>query len=362
MAEPVPVALTQLVLWYDATRIQSWPALLAAIPEGQVLSSATEFGRRYGTDRMTDRRHSAAEKITRNLPGLEMKGDRVVLRGAGLFERTESGYRLSDLGAELATEYQDQRDGQGWVRLLARVLLTREPRTRVLIGLLSEGSSEMVFDGSGWFKGSLRGVALRRTGASEIRPFSTRNDDREGLHQALAERAWWSLGAWCESELLKDAEDATLTAMDGGRVSLHDIGLALRAACEVLQHVGLLRAEGDHCVLDGENGTQVLGSEVGVDFGWADPKHETDRLILSLESLLPELRSPTGFVVASELRTRLIEQGYLNPDRALAELEKSGRVLVYAEDYGQSRHGTGLYDDPRKQLVKLRLVGEGAKA
>lgn len=362
MADPVLVALTQLVLWYDATRIQSWPALLAAIPEGQVLRSPTEFGRRYRTDRMTDNRHSSAEKITRNLPGLEVKGSRLVLRGLGLLERTDVGYRLSPAGAELSSEYRRHPEERGWVRGLARLLLTREPRTRVLVGLLSERSSEMVFDGPAWFTGTLQGVVLRRSGAPEVRPFSNRADDREGMHEVLAERARWSLGVWREHRLLAGAEDAALTGMGRGRVSLHDLGLALRAACEVLLHAGLLRSAGDSCVVDGENGTRELGSEIGIDFGWANPKHETDRLISSLADLLPELRSPTGFVVASDLRNRLMEQGYLNPDRALAELERSGRLLVYAEDYGQSRHGVGLYNDPRKQLVKLRLVGEGVKA
>lgn len=362
MADPVRVALTQLVLWYDATRIQSWPAMLAAIPNGIVLPSPTEFGRRYRSDRMTDRRHSAAEKVTRNLAGLESKGDRLVLRGTGLLERTDHAYRLSHVGAELAEEYRRRVAGRGWARMLARILLTREPRTRVLIGLLSESSSEMVFNGPGWFKGGLRGIVIKRNGAAEIRPFSSRSGDSDGLHGALADRAWWSLGAWREHDLLRDATDAVLTGTDGGRVSLHDAGLALRAACEVLQHVGLLHAEGDRCVVDGAVGTHALGSETGVEFGWADPQREIDRLLLSLESLLPELRSPTGFVVASELRSRLVGQGYMSPDRALADLEKSGHLLVYAEDYGQSRHGTGLYNDPRKQLIKLRLVGEGVKA
>ena len=92
MSRPVAISLSQLVLWYDAPRVQSWPALMSRVPPETVLASATEFGRRYDTERMTDTRHAAAEKITRNLPGLERRGERLQLRGVGLLER--SGARL----------------------------------------------------------------------------------------------------------------------------------------------------------------------------------------------------------------------------------------------------------------------------
>ena len=71
MGEPTRIALTQLVLWYDATRIQTWPAFLADVPPDAAFKSPTDFGRQFATKRMTDDRHAAAEKLTRNLPGLE---------------------------------------------------------------------------------------------------------------------------------------------------------------------------------------------------------------------------------------------------------------------------------------------------
>src|SRR5256885_16746302 len=87
MGEPARVALTQLVLWYDATRIQTWPSFLADVPPGTSFKAPTDFGRRFATRRMTDDRHAAAEKITRNLPGLEEISGKPVLRGVGLLER-----------------------------------------------------------------------------------------------------------------------------------------------------------------------------------------------------------------------------------------------------------------------------------
>ena len=51
MGEPVRVALTQLVLWYDATRIQTWPSFLADVPPGMSFKAPTDFGRRFATKR-----------------------------------------------------------------------------------------------------------------------------------------------------------------------------------------------------------------------------------------------------------------------------------------------------------------------
>jgi hypothetical protein len=61
-------------------------------------------------------------------------------------------------------------------------------------------------------------------------------------------------------------------------------------------------------------------------------------------------------VIASELRDELHRCGIENPDREIAKLEAAGLVRIEAEDYGQRRHGIGLYSDPRKQLIKIRIV------
>jgi len=60
--------------------------------------------------------------------------------------------------------------------------------------------------------------------------------------------------------------------------------------------------------------------------------------------------------VASELRRVLEQRGIEDPDGEIARLEAAGRLIIVAESYGQSRHGEGLYGDPRKQLVKIRIL------
>jgi len=350
------IGLTQLALWYDSTRIQTWPAFLAAVPADAVRQSPTDLGRSFATQRMTSERHSSAFNLVRNLPGLEQRGGRLQLRGVGLLERAHGGYRVSPMGRRLADLYDNAPDSQDWVVFLADTLLGREPRTRGLVGLLSDADATLEFPEPGWFIGSYRKARLSRPGQADVYPFANGND-RVNLGQTLSDRAMWCLGDWSEHELVGAAESVRFVGLRSETPSLHDVGLALRAAMEVFHVREVVKHSNGSAWLDTAAATRLLPRRAG-EFGWVPPSDET--LVDALSEVLPTLRSPTGHVVASELRDVLLERGHADPDRAIAEAEEQGQVLVYAEDYGQSRHGRGLYGDPRKQLVKLRIVGRGA--
>lgn len=361
----IEVALTQLILWYDAARIQTWPALLARVPHDLVLASPTHFGRQFLTARQTDERHSVAEKATRNLPGLERVKGRLLLRGVGLLERQQSArqYSVSAMGASLGQAYAADRRGRGWVRELALLLLTREPRTRILMALLSETDASLVFE-RGWFADRTSRAVIRRPGEPDLKPFAAQVRGCIGLRDALIERAWWSLGSWREHPLLRDHDRCRLVGQANAEVSMHAIGLALHASCEVFLALGVIKGSEGEWALDHSAARHELG-ELAEDFGWRQDAGNSGAgsgLVELLVQLLPGLRLDTGFVVASALRERLLAAGYRDPDRALGELERRGSIRIYAEDYGQSRHGIGLYNDPRKQLIKIRIVTEGTHA
>jgi hypothetical protein len=72
--------------------------------------------------------------------------------------------------------------------------------------------------------------------------------------------------------------------------------------------------------------------------------------------LIDELTADDGFLVASELRDALRQKGVPAPDKQVAELMEQGIIRLEAFDYGQARHGQGLFDDPRKQLVRFRVT------
>jgi hypothetical protein len=351
MAEPVAaIALSQLVLWYDATRVQTWPELLARVPAGTVLASATDFGRRFETGRMTDSRHAAAEKVTRNLPGLERQGQRLVLRGVGLLEPTTGGYHVSDEGLALARAYREAPRGTTWVRLLCRQLLRREPRVRALVKRLSSPDAVLRFQRPGWFAGRL-GAARIDSDAGAVAPFAAKDGKVPCLRDLMADDARWALGAWQDHPLLDGATAFRFVGALKPNFSLHDIGLALRAAFEAFLQLGVLRTAEAECTLDEARAARTLGEDLAAEFGWTAEAPVPELLA----RLVDELRSDTGYVVASELRAALKRNGVRDPDRELAELIRAGRVRIEAEDYGQKRHGTGLFGESRKQLVKLSV-------
>jgi hypothetical protein len=113
MPECPTVALTRLVLWYDPTRIQTWPQFFASLAEGTIAPTPTDFGREHATARMTSARHASAFDLVRNLPGLEVRGQQLQLREVGLLERSDRGYRVSRLGTRpIATPSTDPRTGR----------------------------------------------------------------------------------------------------------------------------------------------------------------------------------------------------------------------------------------------------------
>src|SRR5690606_10776144 len=100
----------------------------------------------------------------------------------------------------------------------------------------------------------------------------------------------------------------------------------------------------------------VLGSAIAADFEWkSNTQPEKLSPIKLFANEVDQLRLDTGFVVVSELREALHRKGFPNPDKAIADFIKDGLVVIDAQEYGQERHGRGLYGDPAKQLVRLRI-------
>jgi len=356
LGEVTTLALPQLVMWPDPTRLQMWPELLAAIPANESLPSPTHFGRKYVTGRMTDEDHSAATDVTRNLPGLELRGEQLVLRGLGFLKKANRNYTLSEIGVELGQSYAQNARDRHWVVLLANALLNREPRLRAFVRLLSSDGAELRFPGSGWFAGPYSTATIQRRGFASVYPF---RESDNGLLELLADDPLWCLGAWKKDVLLTGREQVRFRGRRTERISFYEIGRGLRAACEVLLHLRLIMSEGDAAYLDTARARANLGEDLASDFVWTEPAPSVPMTPLQiLADVLPSLRTDTGFVVASQLRAVLKDRGIANPDRTIAGLEREGRVRIVAEDYGQRRHGVGLYDDPRKQLVKLRLASE----
>jgi len=357
LSQKIKISLTRLILWSDPTRIQSWPALISKVPSDVASTSLIDFGRLFITDRMLDPKHSAAEMITRNLPGIEKLGEKIVLKGVGLLERRGKEYRLSNDGKNIADAYKSDPQGMDWVKLFATLLLTKEPRTRILIKMLSTSGAALQFERENWFGGSTQKTKIQRPDGTLVAPFLSK--DGTGIptiRVPLDESAWWALGEWRNHKLISDASDCEFRGKINEKVSLNGIGTALRSSCEVFAHLGILKMAEGSCWLDQKKAIECLGFELADDFGWvSDNEPPMDTLAL-IKEVIGTLRFDTDYIVASELREALHKHGVKNPDAEIARFEESGQVIIDAADYGQSRHGQGLYDDPRKQLIKIRIL------
>lgn len=357
MSKKITVSLTRLILWSDPIRIQSWPALISKVPSNVSLTSLTNFGRLFITDRMIDPKHSAAEMISRNLPGIEKLGERIVLKGVGLLERQGKKYRLSNDGKRIAEAYLSDPQGMDWVKLFATLLLTKEPRTRILIKMLSTPGSSLQFDRNGWFAGSTQKAKIQYPDGTFIAPFLSKDGTEiPTIRNPLSASAWWALGEWRNHRLISGASDCEFKGKINEKFSLNGIGTALRSSCEVFAHLGILRQAGDSCWLDHVKAFEFLGAELANDFGWISNNEPPVDVLALIKKVIGALRSDTDYVVASELRAALHKRGVKNPDEEIARFEESGQIVIVAADYGQSRHGQGLYDDPRKQLIKIRIL------
>lgn len=356
MNKKATIALTRLILWSDPARIQLWPSILSKVPKEYELKSLTDFGQQFITDRMTDPKHSAAEMITRNLPGIEMQGEKLTIKGIGLLERCGKKYKLSDHGFRLSEAYKADPHGMEWVALLAKDLLTREPRTRMLIKLLSQPCAYLQFNTSKWFGGNTQKAEVESETMYSVAPFLTKEDPAmSNIRRPISENSWWALGKWREHEFLSGFSNCQFQGKINEAISLNGIGSALRASCEVFAYLGILQFADGICRLDQTKAVKLFGAELSEDFGWASDSDKEIDLSVMIKNIIAKIQSDTGYVVASELRSQLKRNHIENPDKEIAQLEENGRLIIEASAYGQSRHGEGLYADPKKQLVKIRI-------
>lgn len=163
----------------------------------------------------------------------------------------------------------------------------------------------------------------------------------------------WALGAWADDEPLREADQVVFAGISGPRVSTNDLGMALRGPLELFLNLQIVRESGGVVTWDHRRASELLPADVVRDLG--GPVTKTSSVADLAVRLIDELAADDGFVVASELRDALRQNGVESPDKQLAELMARGVIRLEAFDYGQARHGIGLFDDPRKQLVKFQV-------
>lgn len=347
------VRLTKLFLWVEAARFEVYPELVSRLDPDRVYHAMREVARLALGSRMSDGKNLTRDDLTFNLPGWgpPRQGD-PVLRGIGLLENRNGGYALSAEGRCLGTLYREKLRENAWKVELARILLTREPRTRVLVRLLVEDGASLRFSQPEWFAGSYREAVLE-SGASIYHPFPGKTGPGGDMQRLLDHDGRWALGAWAGDDPVREADQVVFAGTSGPRVSTNDLGMALRGPLELFLNLRLVRESGGIVTWDHRRAGELLPSDLVRDLG--GPVAETSSVAHLAVRLIDELAADDGFVVASELRDALRQNGVEAPDKQLADLMTQGVIRLEAFDYGQARHGKGLFDDPRKQLVKFRV-------
>jgi hypothetical protein len=163
----------------------------------------------------------------------------------------------------------------------------------------------------------------------------------------------WALGAWASDEPVRKADSVVFASISGSRVSTNDLGMALRGPLELFLNLRLVRESSGVVTWDHRRASELLSADLVRDLGGREER--TCSVADLTVRLIEELAADDGFVVASELRDVMRQHGVEAPDKQLAELMAQGVIRLEEFDYGQARHGNGLFDDPRKQLVKFRV-------
>jgi hypothetical protein len=354
----IDIGLSLLIYWFDPPRIQTWPAMLATVAPDTIFASVTDCGRQLFSDRMTDDRHLGAHHYIRNLPGLEARSDRLVLRGVGILEKSKKGYRFSNYAKKLMISYQEKPKDKAWVQVLAQIMLEYDPRTRAFVRALSKPEAMLSLNNVSGIRGGWKTSKVMSVDEGVLFPFDEKEKNTPNLRDALADDPWWCLGKWRENSLLSKYGNCRFTGHTKPEVSLHDISLAMKCPFEVLLFLGVLQQKDNECWLDQDKAVNVLGEEMARDFGWAKQNIQQYSSVKQIVAkIVKELKSDTGFIVAAKLREKLRAMGVANPDKEIAALESSGDLVIENESAGQSRHGKGLYSDPHKQLIKIRIIG-----
>src|SRR5689334_19527641 len=135
----VRIALPKLFLWSEAARIQEYPEAVSRAETGRVYSRV-ELERDVFDIAATMEFKGGAPRGKGtagvvNTYGLVRSGTRYRINGINLFEHVDKGLRVTAEGIELGKAFREAQTDREWAQVLARQLLQREPRTRLVIGL-----------------------------------------------------------------------------------------------------------------------------------------------------------------------------------------------------------------------------------
>lgn len=359
----IRIALPKLFLWSEAARIQEYPEAASRAVPGRLYSRADlervvfdiaptmEFKggapRGKGTDGVI------------NTYGMERRGARYRINGINLFERVDKGLRVTPEGVELGKVFCEAEVDVDWSRALAKQLLRREPRTRLVIGLCLAGWQLGVEVPSGIPTGALSITSPE----GDVFEIAQRNCD--SFNALLHDNTELALGPYWRADLLALGETAAVVweGVQGRTPSTSDLPIALKKALAVFFHIRAFDGGPSTWCLDAGGLADALELKDLVEFGFevVTPVRLTDD-----EAFARALRDSTdadGFLIVSQLAERFGELLRVPDEDRSAILDSYIRTAMY-HDYlrvldrhpGQPRMGRGLFGEPGARRVRIEFT------
>lgn len=359
------IALPKLFLWSEQTRYQEYPEALARAEAGRVYTRQ-EIERKLFDIRPTltfkkdgKPRGRGVDGIV-NAMGYERFGERLCVNGLDFIRKTDTGFLVSDSGLELGRLYQEAEDKSQWLNFLARQLLLREPRTRLLIGLILQGWVLKTAVSNRFPKGQMTLVnpdeeqlAITARGCQQFNTLLER-------HGEMALGPIWIEAL--QSEGLRFPVEWCGVRVD--QPSVNYISSALRKSLGLLFYIGVFQGSDNawrlaQARIVSQLGAEVLGS-FGIDEVVETMKPSGDEVFCNA---LAANIDQEGYVIV-----RVLAEAFGNAchipqaerdsalDHFIREAMYADRLTIVAAHAGQPRMGRGLFGDNNYRRIKIDFI------
>jgi len=361
--EEIRIALPKLFLWSDPQRFQEYPEAMARAEEGRRYTRLEIERELY--DVIPTLKYKGGEPRGRrtdgivNLYGLEHSGNRLRINGINLLKKVGRTAVPTLEGLVLGRQYRQKPDGKQWKVELAKQILLKEPRIRLLIGLMAKGASiELPYSGN-YPKGRL---SIGKPDDETI-TISPRKCDQ--FNNLLTDHASLALGPFWQKEISKLGMVGSIIweGVHGDQPSTNDLPTALKKALILLNYIDLFDVENDIWKLSEARLASIMGSEIADSFSINElMENEAQDEFKAFAIALRETCDAEEFVVVDRLANRFGEiLGFPENERKNL-LDRFVRRAMYSDvlkildkHRGQPRMGRGLFGDLEARRVKFEF-------
>ena len=359
------IGLNKLFLWMEAERLESYPEAFARLQAGQKYTKEmlikvyrliyNEKGNPNGLVR-SDFMH--------NLFGLEIASpEKVSIRGVNALREIEPKvYTPTPMALEIGQAYL-RRDEPAWLQGLAKMIARYEVRTRLMLYLLGNGESRLVFPRGVFFgMGSSHSELLQSD--KRITLFA---DNAKAFNVLLQDYREVALGRWWTEIIYNEgyeiAPDFIFEGLKKPTPPINKLSDRLKISLFLMKYLGIIQNQGGEWAVNPIRMLEVLGPEIAQDFVSVDEISLPLTPFEWIKAWQSSTQDEAGFIVVSALAKEWAERMNVPLPQAEAELDAwmreqsyHGRVRIIAMHPGQLKLGRGLYGDDGARKIKFEMI------